>query len=106
LTKRHGANKGQRAVRTYNAVLNILTDLALVAVPTMIVLPFHITSGRRATLIAGFWTRLMYVVSSILEPTPSFTDSYTTASCSPPLFRSATYSPFLLCMTSIPYGAS
>ena len=55
------ANIIQRAVRTYNAVMNIVTDLALAIVPTLMVLPLQITSEKRLTLITGFWSRIAWV---------------------------------------------
>lgn len=51
----------QRAVRTYNATMNIMTDLALATVPTLMVIPLQINSRTRLILLAGFWSRLMYV---------------------------------------------
>ncbi|KAI4923600.1 uncharacterized protein J4E92_007574 [Alternaria infectoria] len=48
-----------RAVRTYNAVMNIVTDLALAGVPTLMVLPLQITPEKRFTLITGFWSRIV-----------------------------------------------
>ena len=53
------ANTIQRAVRTYNAVMNIVTDLALAGVPTLMVLPLQITPEKRFTLITGFWSRIV-----------------------------------------------
>ena len=41
--------------RTYNAVMNIVTDLALGVVPTLIVLPLQTDSNKRFTLLVGFW---------------------------------------------------
>lgn len=49
----------QRAVRTYNAVMNIITDFALALVPTLMVLPLQITRDQRITLLIGFWCRGM-----------------------------------------------
>jgi hypothetical protein len=49
----------QRAVRTYNAVMNIITDFALALVPTLMVLPLQITRDQRLTLLIGFWCRGM-----------------------------------------------
>ncbi|KAI4604815.1 hypothetical protein J4E83_010966 [Alternaria metachromatica] len=49
----------QRAVRTYNAVMNIVTDLALAGVPTLMVLPLQITPEKRFTLITGFCSRIV-----------------------------------------------
>jgi hypothetical protein len=52
------ANMVQRAVRSYNALMNIVTDLALAIVPTLMVLPLQITPEKRFTLITGFWSRI------------------------------------------------
>jgi len=38
--------------------MNIVTDLALAIVPTLMVLPLQITSEKRLTLITGFWSRI------------------------------------------------
>jgi hypothetical protein len=40
--------------------MNIVTDLALATVPTLMTLPLQIDSGRRLTLLTGFWCRIMY----------------------------------------------
>jgi hypothetical protein len=75
------ANKRQRAVRTYNAIMNILTDLALAAVPTLIVSPLQVTRGRRVTLMAGFWARIVYVsFAPIQRLVQDITDNHNTAS--------------------------
>lgn len=57
------ADKSQRAIRTYNALMNIITDLALATITTLMVLPLQITSERRDTLLLGFWCRIVYVNS-------------------------------------------
>ncbi|KAJ5046858.1 hypothetical protein J3E74DRAFT_230424 [Bipolaris maydis] len=49
-----------RSIRTFNAVMNIVTDLALVTVPTLMVIPLQVGSDRKLTLLVGFWCRLMY----------------------------------------------
>ncbi|KAF2833514.1 hypothetical protein CC86DRAFT_415307 [Ophiobolus disseminans] len=54
-------------IRIYIAVLNILTDLALVAIPTLIVLPLQMTNGKRLALLTGFWSRLFVVFTSIAQ---------------------------------------
>jgi len=56
-----------RAVRTYNAIMNIVTDLALAIVPTLMVLPLQITSEKRLTLITGFWSRIAVVFASAAQ---------------------------------------
>ncbi|KAI4957707.1 hypothetical protein J4E86_004846 [Alternaria arbusti] len=56
-----------RAVRTYNVVMNIVTDLALAIVPTLMVLPLQITSEKRLTLITGFWSRIAVVFASAAQ---------------------------------------
>ncbi|KAH6852878.1 hypothetical protein BKA58DRAFT_61506 [Alternaria rosae] len=55
------------AVRTYNAVMNIATDLALAGVPTLMVLPLQITPEKRFTLITGFWSRIVVVFASAAQ---------------------------------------
>jgi hypothetical protein len=71
------ANRLQRAVRTYNAVMNIITDLALITVPTLMVLPLHIRSDTRLTLLIGFWCRIMYVNLSQQEASYELADEST-----------------------------
>ena len=39
--------------------MNIVTDLALAIVPTLMVLPLQIDSDRRLTLLIGFWCRIL-----------------------------------------------
>ena len=51
--------KTQRAIRTYNASMNIFTDLALATITTLMVVPLQIQSERRTTLLLGFWCRIM-----------------------------------------------
>ncbi|RYO33462.1 hypothetical protein AA0111_g3815 [Alternaria arborescens] len=55
------------AIRTYNAVMNITTDLALAIVPTLMVLPLQITSEKRLTLVTGFWSRIVVVFASAAQ---------------------------------------
>lgn len=54
-------DESQRAIRTYNALMNIITDLALAIITTLMVLPLQITSERRNTLLLVFWCRIVYV---------------------------------------------
>ncbi|EOA87066.1 uncharacterized protein SETTUDRAFT_153826 [Exserohilum turcica Et28A] len=56
-----------RAVRTYNATMNIMTDLALATVPTLMVIPLQINSRTRLILLAGFWSRLIVVIASVVQ---------------------------------------
>ncbi|KAG9188191.1 hypothetical protein G6011_02114 [Alternaria panax] len=56
-----------RAVRTYNTVMSIATDLALAIVPTLMVLPLQITSEKRLTLVTGFWSRIVVVFASAAQ---------------------------------------
>ena len=51
----------QRSIRTFNAVMNIITDLALATVPTLMVIPLQVGSDRKLTLLIGFWCRVLYV---------------------------------------------
>jgi hypothetical protein len=61
--------------------MNILTDLALAAVPTLIVSPLQVTRGRRVTLMAGFWARIVYVsFAPIQRLVQDITDNHNTAS--------------------------
>jgi uncharacterized membrane protein len=39
--------------------MNIVTDLALAIVPTLMVLPLQITPEKRLTLVTGFWSRIV-----------------------------------------------
>lgn len=41
--------------------MNIATDLALAAVPTLMIIPLQIRSSKRAYLLIAFWCRIMYV---------------------------------------------
>lgn len=50
----------KRAVKIYISVMNILTDLTLVVLPTIIVLPVQMPWGTRITILSAFWLRLMY----------------------------------------------
>ena len=45
--------------RTYNAVMNIVTDLALGVVPALIILPLQTDSNKWFTLLIGFWYRIL-----------------------------------------------
>ncbi|KAH7069134.1 hypothetical protein BKA63DRAFT_545767 [Paraphoma chrysanthemicola] len=56
-----------RAVRTYNAIMNIITDLALAIVPTLMVMPLQLESDRRLTLLVGFWCRISVVIASAVQ---------------------------------------
>lgn len=39
----------------------ILTDAALVAIPTVVVVPLKVKWSKRLTVLAGFWARILYV---------------------------------------------
>ncbi|KAF7949332.1 uncharacterized protein EAE97_002841 [Botrytis byssoidea] len=56
-----------RAVKIYIAVMNILTDLALVILPTIIILPIQMPWGTRITILSAFWLRLTVVVASVIQ---------------------------------------
>ncbi|EMD87314.1 hypothetical protein COCC4DRAFT_49222 [Bipolaris maydis ATCC 48331] len=56
-----------RSIRTFNAVMNIVTDLALVTVPTLMVIPLQVGSDRKLTLLVGFWCRLIVVGASAVQ---------------------------------------
>ena len=51
----------QSAIRTYNAVMNIVTDLALATVPTLMIVPLQINFDTRVQLLIAFWCRVVYV---------------------------------------------
>ncbi|TGO15909.1 hypothetical protein BTUL_0034g00310 [Botrytis tulipae] len=57
----------KRAVKIYISVMNILTDLALVVLPTIIVLPVQMPWGKRITILSAFWLRLMVVAASVIQ---------------------------------------
>ncbi|KAK0625003.1 hypothetical protein B0T17DRAFT_531643 [Bombardia bombarda] len=47
--------------------MNILTDAALVVIPSIIVLPVQMSWGKRFTILGGFWTRLLAIGASIVQ---------------------------------------
>lgn len=55
------------AVKMYTAVMNILTDLSLLVVPTVIILPVHMSWGKRVTILSAFWLRMIVVTASIVH---------------------------------------
>ncbi|EDU47754.1 predicted protein [Pyrenophora tritici-repentis Pt-1C-BFP] len=48
-----------RAVRIFIASMNIVTDLALAIVPTLMVLPLQLSPEKRLTLLIGVWSRII-----------------------------------------------
>ncbi|KAI1147697.1 hypothetical protein F4825DRAFT_436577 [Nemania diffusa] len=56
-----------RSARTYIAIVNILTDVALVAIPTIIIIPVHLTWGKRFTLLGGFWFRVGVIGATVAQ---------------------------------------
>ncbi|CAJ2508290.1 Uu.00g094760.m01.CDS01 [Anthostomella pinea] len=64
--------KGARCINmhgclAYMAVTNILTDAALIAIPTVIVYPLHTAFGVRVTVIAFYMTRILVIVATICQ---------------------------------------
>ncbi|TGO52724.1 hypothetical protein BCON_0136g00190 [Botryotinia convoluta] len=57
----------KRAVKIYTAIMNILTDLALVVLPTIIILPIQMPWGTRVTILSAFWLRLTVVAASVIQ---------------------------------------
>ncbi|KAF2756441.1 hypothetical protein EJ05DRAFT_539405 [Pseudovirgaria hyperparasitica] len=47
--------------RTYIAAGNILTDLALIAIPTAVISRVKLPLTKRLTLLSGFWVRLVVI---------------------------------------------
>ncbi|KAH8707011.1 hypothetical protein GQ44DRAFT_629129 [Phaeosphaeriaceae sp. PMI808] len=56
-----------RAVRTFIALLNIVTDFALVIVPTLMFLPLQLELKKRLTLMIGFWFRIIVVFAALAQ---------------------------------------
>ncbi|EUC27472.1 hypothetical protein COCCADRAFT_111604 [Bipolaris zeicola 26-R-13] len=56
-----------RRIRTFNAVMNIITDLALAIVPTLMVIPLQVGSDRKLTLLIGFWCRVIVMAASAVQ---------------------------------------
>ncbi|KAI8946018.1 hypothetical protein F4801DRAFT_593688 [Xylaria longipes] len=56
-----------RSVRTYIAIGNILTDIALLAIPTIIIVPVQLTLGKRFTLLSGFWFRAGVIGATVAQ---------------------------------------
>ncbi|KAI0814707.1 hypothetical protein GGR55DRAFT_443595 [Xylaria sp. FL0064] len=46
-----------KSARTYVAIGNIVTDLALLVIPSIIIIPVQLSWGKRFTLLSGFWFR-------------------------------------------------
>ncbi|TGO35609.1 hypothetical protein BHYA_0152g00140 [Botrytis hyacinthi] len=57
----------KRSVKIYIAIMNILTDLALVVLPTIIILPIQMPWGTRVTILSAFWLRLTVVAASVIQ---------------------------------------
>ncbi|EFQ87538.1 hypothetical protein PTT_16942 [Pyrenophora teres f. teres 0-1] len=50
-----------RAVRIFIASMNVVTDLALAIVPTIMVLPLQLSPEKRLTLLIAVWSRMVVV---------------------------------------------
>ncbi|KAL7780247.1 hypothetical protein CFE70_010269 [Pyrenophora teres f. teres 0-1] len=48
-----------RAVRIFIASMNVVTDLALAIVPTIMVLPLQLSPEKRLTLLIAVWSRMV-----------------------------------------------
>ncbi|KAI1073898.1 hypothetical protein F5B20DRAFT_476553 [Whalleya microplaca] len=47
-----------RSARTYMEAMNILTDIALMVIPSVIIIPIKLSWGKRLTILGGFWFRI------------------------------------------------
>ncbi|KAF2794550.1 hypothetical protein K505DRAFT_303805 [Melanomma pulvis-pyrius CBS 109.77] len=56
-----------QAARIYISTMNILTDIALIIIPSMIIVPVQMSWGRRLTVLGGFWFRIMVIAASIVQ---------------------------------------
>ncbi|KAI0403899.1 hypothetical protein F4802DRAFT_275383 [Xylaria palmicola] len=56
-----------RSVRTYNAILTILTDVALLIIPTIIIHSVQLTWRKRLTLLGGFWCRTGVIGATVAQ---------------------------------------
>ncbi|RWA11500.1 hypothetical protein EKO27_g3596 [Xylaria grammica] len=56
-----------RSVRTYIAIVNILTDVALLIIPTIIIRSVQLTWRKRLTLLSGFWCRVGVIGATVAQ---------------------------------------
>ncbi|KAK3368267.1 hypothetical protein B0H63DRAFT_514927 [Podospora didyma] len=56
-----------KAVRTYSAAMNLATDVALIIIPSIIVIPVQMTWEKRLTILGGFWSRIVTVCACIAQ---------------------------------------
>ncbi|KAG9236193.1 hypothetical protein BJ875DRAFT_541535 [Amylocarpus encephaloides] len=56
-----------RALKTYSASMNILTDVALIIIPTIVILPTQMAWEKRLTVLGGFWFRLLAIVATAIQ---------------------------------------
>ncbi|VUC36610.1 unnamed protein product [Clonostachys rosea] len=52
--------------QTALASIMILTDAALVAIPTVVVVPLKVKWSKRLTVLAGFWARIFVIAATIV----------------------------------------
>ncbi|KAH7320645.1 hypothetical protein B0I35DRAFT_459425 [Stachybotrys elegans] len=52
--------------RSYIGIMNMLTDVILIALPTVIVLPLNVRIGQRITILCAFWARIIVLVATII----------------------------------------
>ncbi|KAI0539933.1 hypothetical protein GGR58DRAFT_499556 [Xylaria digitata] len=55
------------AIRTFIVVLNIVTDVILIIIPSIIVLPTKMSWGKRFTILSGFWSRIGVVAAAVVQ---------------------------------------
>ncbi|RWA12217.1 hypothetical protein EKO27_g2899 [Xylaria grammica] len=56
-----------RATRTFIIVLNIVTDVILIIIPSIIVVPTKMSWGKRLTILLGFWSRVGVIAASAVQ---------------------------------------
>ncbi|KAK4209726.1 hypothetical protein QBC37DRAFT_429937 [Rhypophila decipiens] len=65
---RHGAQcVDLHAVRAFSAITNLLLDVILIVIPSIIIIPVQMTWDKRIKILGGFWCRVVPVCASIVQ---------------------------------------
>ncbi|KAM7219915.1 hypothetical protein V8F06_004770 [Rhypophila decipiens] len=65
---RHGAQcVDLHAVRAFGAITNLLLDVILIVIPSIIIIPVQMTWDKRIKILGGFWCRVVPVCASIVQ---------------------------------------
>jgi len=56
-----------RAASTYSAVMNLLTDVALLIIPSMVIVPLQMRLGARLAILGAFWFRIIVVAATVIQ---------------------------------------